>query len=611
MSKETFSKKLIKSMNSKLMSIRHFDLQNLLSGDEYFNIALCLAYMTLSKEKIIEKDIKNQDRLARLDSKVDLSEINNLFNFNFSSNMPKVNFSLENDNLWILDNIRDSIMHGAFDIDEDKKCFLIKNNKLDRNLDMEIPFSWFISYAKNDILSKKKLDKYTVKGFYYNKYKKDKKYFETDKELLNNILYVVNIDGNKFNVSDIEKRVRELFNKYSKDEISEEKENEYKDELLKNSKRYNKDYLISFYEASKKVKTDIEKEFPGVNVQISIDSRKHKFINSISKKLERHYSNYDLMFEMFNTYTKFRGDNLLSYISNMIESIDTNTSFDSFLSEHNINDLNKILNDTDIDYDELNELKLLVRKNFETLKMIILSVYGLSTLVINYENLYNKNFESSKAQNYGIEAFSKSKYLEYALKKKSIIMDILETEISIFSKNEQLNNCKDISVKQKIQTIINDLNNKKKLYEAELNNLKDKYNFSPFIKEDKVDHNKISKLENLINKQSNNFNNAKTKEDKAKIKKIISSLLDSMINEESKFTYGICYSMGDALTIIRNCFAHIGRISLGIDNAGELIVYFNDYDNNKEKSGEAKCKYSTLIKLLTEPFSFEEKEKSK
>ena len=33
-------------------------------------------------------------------------------------------YAKENNNLWILDNIRDSIMHGVFDIDEKRKCFL-------------------------------------------------------------------------------------------------------------------------------------------------------------------------------------------------------------------------------------------------------------------------------------------------------------------------------------------------------------------------------------------------------------------------------------------------------------------------------------------------------
>ena len=39
-------------------SIEYLDLKTLLEDDENFKIAICLAYMSLSKEKIIDKEIK-------------------------------------------------------------------------------------------------------------------------------------------------------------------------------------------------------------------------------------------------------------------------------------------------------------------------------------------------------------------------------------------------------------------------------------------------------------------------------------------------------------------------------------------------------------------------
>ena len=210
MSKVTYSKKISESLCHKIATISNINLEYLLKKDEIFEIAICVAYLTLSKEKIIKKDIKNQDRLGRLTKKVDKEEIDKVFEAGFAKEMPTIIYSRETDNIWKLDNIRDSIMHGAFEIDEDNKCFIINNNQHDREFVASIPFSWFIAYAKNDILSKRQSCSYTIKGFYYNKYKKDKYNLTTHKELLSNILYKVNIYGNTFNVKDIENKIKTL-----------------------------------------------------------------------------------------------------------------------------------------------------------------------------------------------------------------------------------------------------------------------------------------------------------------------------------------------------------------------------------------------------------------
>ena len=55
------------------------------------------------------------------------AEIDKVFKPGFAKEMPKITYARENNNLWILDNIRDSIMHGACDIDEERKCFIINN----------------------------------------------------------------------------------------------------------------------------------------------------------------------------------------------------------------------------------------------------------------------------------------------------------------------------------------------------------------------------------------------------------------------------------------------------------------------------------------------------
>ena len=236
MSKQTFSEKINEKMKTKIEAVEHINLEELLKKDEDFEFILSLTYLVLSKEKIIKKEIKNKDRLGRLTKLVDQKEIDKVFDPNFSKEIPNIINTLEINKMWILDNIRDSIMHGSFEIDEEKKLVLIDNQGHDRNLKTEIPFSWFIEYAKNDILKKRNVNEHTVYGFYYNKDKLYKKQWETQKELKNNIVYFFKISGTIFNINKIENRIKELYKEYSNEEYDETLSVNYKQEIEKYKK---------------------------------------------------------------------------------------------------------------------------------------------------------------------------------------------------------------------------------------------------------------------------------------------------------------------------------------------------------------------------------------
>lgn len=604
MSKETFSQKISESIQRKIEAIEIMNIDDFLEPDENFEIALCLSYMTLSKEKIIAKDIKNQNRLDRLSQMVNSSEINKVFQNGFAKEMPLISYAKENNNLWILDNIRDSIMHGAFDIDDKRKCFLINNNQYDRELIAEIPFSWFIAYAKNDILSEKVLDNYTVRGFYYNRYKKGKNTFYTNKELINNILYCVNIKGNKFNIRNIERRTKELFEIYSKQDINNDLIQKYKDKINNEKIKYNEKYLVSFYIASEKVKEVLEKEFVGCDVSIFINNRKHKLVNKASRRLPMRYFDYELMYNDFNKMVSSKGIDLLKYLSNIIENLNSNFSNHDNSYFNIVNQFNILLNGEEIKYDNNINIFSVAKQNLNVLREIILSVYGLSTLVINHENLYNQHFFNQHPSKYGIRACLKSSYLEYAQKRKNIIIKILENEISLFLKQNQFNCCNDSNAKVKIQQMINNLQAKNVIYENELYSLSSNVQFDRIIKFDAFDHKKMEKLENIINGYFTHFYEATTVAGKNKVKKIINHLLDVQMEEESKYTYGYCNNMREVLTIIRNCFSHIGRVTVGKNRGGDTSIILNDYDSNNEKSGEVVCKYNDLIHLLNEPYIY-------
>ena len=131
-------------------------------------------------------------------------------------------------------------MHGSFDIDEEKRIVIIDNKGHDRNLKTEIPFSWFVEYAKNDILNKKISNEYTVLGFYHNKYKEKKKNHKTEKELKSNILYSVKILGATFNINYIENKIKELYKKYSDEDNNEKLSEKQKEKIEELKKLYNK-----------------------------------------------------------------------------------------------------------------------------------------------------------------------------------------------------------------------------------------------------------------------------------------------------------------------------------------------------------------------------------
>lgn len=607
MSKELFSKKISETMYKKIKAIEYLDLKTLLEKDEDFEIAICLAYMSLSKEKIIEKDIKNDDRLARLTQKVDTIEIDKVFQTGFAKEMPKIIYARENNNLWILDNIRDSIMHGAFDIDEERKIFIINNTQHNRELNAEIPFSWFIAYAKNDLLSKKISNNYTIKNYYYNKAKKNQKNFYTHKELVSNILYRVNIYGNNFNIMDIESRINELFMLYSNDEISDEMVEKCKSQIDNEKIKYNEKYLASFYIAKQKVIDIINKEFPDVTIKIFIDNRKYRFVNKAIKRMPQYFTDYDTMYNVFNNILSPKGISLLRFISSMIVNINVNQNTDEDEYKNSLDwkkttiMLHKLLTGESVSSDKSSNLLQILNQDLKILRSIYLNIYGLSTLVINHETLYNTHFLNRKPSEFGLQAHLKRPYLEYANKRKKLIMKGLDIQILLANKQEQLNKCNNIDAKKKIQVSINDLTIKLVEIEKDLNNLVYTIGFDQVIKSDNVNYQEQQRLDTIINQYFIHFNSANI-DAKKKIRKVIGKLLDIQIEKESKYIYGYCNNMKDVLTIIRNCFSHIGRIYIGKNNGTDTNIILNDYDTNGEKSGEVICRYIDLIELLRDPY---------
>lgn len=606
MSKQIFCEKTKEIIKNKIDAVEHTNLDELLKEDENFEFILSLAYMTLSKEKIIKKDIKNKDRLGRLTKLVEQKEIDKVFDSNFSKELPNIISTLENDNLWILDNIRDSIMHGAFEIDEENKKVLIDNNDHDRNLKTEIPFKWFIDYAKNDILNKKISDEYTVYGFYRNKYKANKKDRKTEIELKNNIPYFFKVSGTTFNVDEIEKRIKELYKEYSQNDYEDSELEKYDKKIEKYKQIYHKKYLLSFYLSSLKVKETLEKEYPKIEVKVGIKDR-NEVIKKVIKGCPEYYINYDFMMDEFDKKISRKGINLLNCLENIIEKIEEyrENDFSNLSLNEKFNIVNEIVSKEKKEHKM--DIKQLYYSNENILKSLFLNIYGITTLVVNQETLYNQHFLNERPEEYGIQAMNKNTYFELADLKRKLEVRLIESDIVIPQLEEQYKRCTDDNKKELLNNKLNGLKLEKTKTREQFYQVANELDYRRVIKGTEADLNMMSTLENNIEILYSNFRNAMTNKEKFELKKQLKKALENYVKETSKFTYGRCRTMNEALTIIRNCFSHIGRTTIGKEKIDKFLrthryIYLTDYDNNNEISGMVSCEYDDLLNILNSPY---------
>ena len=249
------------------------------------------------------------------------------------------------------------------------------------------------------------------------------------------------------------------------------------------------------------------------------------------------------------------------------------------------------------------DVKQMYSETKKVLRSLCLSVYGLSTLVINHEGLYSSHFLGQSPGQYGIVAYSKNKYLEYCNAEKRLIMTILDLEIKLFPKLSQLEQCKNESVRIKLQADVDELNRQKTSAQNDLLNLRNTMKYEPFIKRELMDKDDDPSLfDKELDEYYSHFYKAKTAKGKKKVKKVISSILDKKYKETSKYTFAYCFDMKDALEIIRNSLSHMGRIYIGKDRTTGTYVILNDYENNGGKSGEVISTYKGIINLLRDPY---------
>ncbi len=604
MSKESFSQTIYQSMYTKLKTLEYTNPSGFFKYDENFELVLCLAYMTLSKESIIKKDIKNTDKLGRLTKLVNTTDIDTVFDSKFNSEMPTIYSASVNDNLWILDNIRDSIMHGSFDIDEENKCFKIRNTQYARELEADIPFSWFVAYTKSNIFSKKVLDKYVVRGFFYNTQKTNKEITNQQKEIFNNILYNVVIKGNSFNVQEIETRIKELFEEHKNTKITNKEIAKYSEYIPKTKYIYNKRYFISFLIIKDKILSQLKNEYPDLDIKIFINERKHKLFKRISRKLSPYNSSYPVLLEQLNNEVSSRSNKFINYLSQIIENLDSIQQENIKFNKKNAMSTFNQLFENNSHYTKYQDTNTIYQQNLNLLRTICLNAYGLATLVINQDTLYTPYFLNQSPRQYNIIARTKQPLIDNLNKEKSILIKLLEKEITLFEKQNQLTKCKNQKGINLLNQTITSLNTEISNLIIDFNDLREKRQLNRQCRQETLPisfiHEK-EKLEELIRKNLDYFNRAPDKKAKNNIKNLIKKLYDEYIKYELYNAYWHCESMNETLTIIRNCFSHLERIYIGKNRGLNTTIILSDYENTGEKSGEIITTYKNLLYLLSLP----------
>lgn len=153
-------------------------------------------------------------------------------------------------------------------------------------------------------------------------------------------------------------------------------------------------------------------------------------------------------------------------------------------------------------YSSLNDMYNEFYKNLNILRTICINTFGISTLVINNNDLYKQYYEKNNSiQSFFTMAYTNHDYLVIAKDHKKIILDILEQELKDIEKN---------------------------------------INFVPFIYYNNYDSKRNQELTSTLNNYFNHFQKSRTVDGKKKVKKVISKILDLKIEEEKKYVYRYC-----------------------------------------------------------------------
>lgn len=247
-----FYQLLQKTIVDKKDKLNSGNLVEFFEPNQFFELALSLSYMILTKDMIKAKEEQ---------SNVDFKNLDYLFTEDFCQTPPKIYEAYDNSPRWIIGSIRDSLLHNAYSINLEEQQININNPIPDGNLYCDIPFEWFNNYAQYHILDNKLSKEVNVRGIFLTSdtlLMQDYFHNEDDiKRFLDNIItYDIKVKSPEPLDENLVKRYIENFMYVNTSNLISQNNLEY---LSYNAKwNFIKQKLI----------TELKKEFPKVEVSV-------------------------------------------------------------------------------------------------------------------------------------------------------------------------------------------------------------------------------------------------------------------------------------------------------------------------------------------------------
>ena len=494
-------------------------------------------------------------------NKIDFREERKKFIYNFDPvEINNILSGKENDSVWIIDNIRDSLMHGHFYIDFDNEKIIIENNHQDRILHCSISFELFL--VLNELITEERIGGYTekklttmpvlyreqnindpilttIEGEYELKYLLKNEFvalycqvediFETD----NDKKYKDLTDFYNFNVRLLDK----MFKKFDRAKIEDNKNKGAKAHYTKTIEKYINDKMKNY------------------NIKVYCDNLDDTTIEKIIKYIKEEPKFYQRDIQEQGLILHEILKIVLSHEKMTIER--GVMDFFELYSEYG---LKEYVNNKDTK----NELSDLIFSNLNTFrenkKLANLFILGINNFVCNKEVIYDKYFEDYNQ--FDLNNFEYQDYSAYnkLLGKLNILnMDITNADNTLTKANNSLTKAK--------------------------NNLQ----YAPANKHNII-QNKINELTEAINELAIKKNNLLL--DKNNIINLINThQTDSngnYINNNNKSFFNH----------LRNAFAHNNISYLDDRITYNRKILLEDYDEDNNLTWRCVCRYYDLVKLL-------------
>ncbi|MBE6152451.1 MAG: hypothetical protein E7165_03985 [Firmicutes bacterium] len=455
----------------------------------------------------------------------------------------------ENDSVWIIDNIRDSIAHGHFYIDQNASRIVINNEFEDRKLKCSMTFELFSLF--DELTNLERIGGYTDKNLgtciafasYINNtnYQKLENDYQVKNFLMTNLIPIY-YEVEECMETDINKKYEDLINFY----------NFFSDLLDKliNKKQQN----MPYHTFRKKIDKYISEYMSNYKIKIHVQHLDDEIISSTMKHIEENKNFYTFSVEeqmeiikaaisgliINNGCSIERGiQNINSFLSLIISrEINANTYYSEFLPMWNFVFINSFI---------------------EEQKLSNLFILGVNNFVSNKESIYDKYFED---------------YSEFDLN------NFIYQDYSGYNR-----------LVSKLTVLNNDLRNANNAFtKAEANKLKLQTNLT------KAPDNKKAIISNNIANLDTMINNLKNK---------INELIIEINNITSKLSTAKKDDKGNYINNNQNFFSHLRNAFAHnhIRYADDRIVYnrkiiLEDFDDNNNLTFQCTCRYRDLVKLL-------------